>query len=470
MGGALGLILAFWLRDFLWALRPPAFPDSMDISLDGRVLGFTFLLSVVTGVLFGLAPVLQMRRPNLVPALKNEVPQLSGTLRRANAGNLLVVTQVAISLLPLIGAGLFLRSLSNAQQFSPGFQVENEAVLSFDLGTLGYDEPTGKQFYRRVMERVKTLPGVENVAMAESLKLYPFGYLMRTVFMDGQGRGSGEGEMVRTNNITSTYFDTMRIPLVRGRVFTEADREGSMPVAVINETMAKRFWGGKDAVGQRFFFFGADQPTEVIGIVHDTKYQSLLEEEKPYIYVPLEQVYSTPVYLHVRTSGKPEQVLQMMRKEVQSMDPNLGLGTAWTMAEVFERNLWAPRLGAALLSAFGLLALCLAGIGIYGVMSYSVNQRRREIGIRMSLGARKVDVLRLMLQDGMLLVVVGLGLGLLAASAMGKSLSGFLFGLSGTDVGMFTAGTLILASAALCANYIAARRSTAVNPVDVLKS
>jgi predicted permease len=471
-GGVVGLLLAVWTRGLLWSMRPPSFPANLDIDPDARVLLFTLVISVVTGVVFGLAPALQMTKVNLVPALKGAVAGtgVRVTSRKLQLVDLLTSLQVAVSMLPLIGAILCLRSLGNAQHFDPGFRIQDELVVSFDLGSIGYSESRGQQFYQAALQRIDSLPGVRSAAFAESLKLYPFGYMMHTVYLKGKGPAADAGELIRTNAVTPSYFATLDVPLRKGRLFTDADDDTHPSVAIVNETMARHAWPQQEPVGKRFYFFGYDQPIEVVGVVRNTKYQTLLEEPKSYIYLPLRQSYATPIYLHLRTSKDPAALLPAVRKTLLAMQPDLGLGTTWTLAEVFDRSLWAPRLSATLLGTFGLLALALAGMGIYGVVAYSVDRRRREIGIRMSLGANQPDVVSLLFRSGMAPVLGGLLIGVLTAFLLGRIVSGFLYGLTGTDLQTFALATALLALAAAAAALVAAHRSTRFSPLEVLKT
>jgi predicted permease len=469
LGGAMGLILAYWGRDLLWAFRPPFFDQNdIDLSLDGRVLGFTITLSLLTGIIFGLFPALQVSRPDLVGELKDKNSQSSRASGIFNLRNLLVVFQVALSLVALIGAGLFLRSLSNAQQLNPGFETEKLLVLSFNVGAQGYTDVRGQEFYRQVQERVGSLPGVSSAVVATNPPLA--GGLMRSVSIEGQeAPPGGRGILTMINAIGTKYFETLGIPIIRGRSFTETDRENMPKVAIVNEAMAKRFWSGDDPIGKRFKFFGDDNPIEVVGIAKDTSIINLGEDSRPLVYLPLLQNYSAFITLHVRSSGDPSTITATVRKEVQAMDQNMPLTGVSTIDEIINQALWAPRIGASLLAIFGLLALLLASVGIYGVLSYTVNQRSREIGIRMALGAQTRDILNLFLKQGMALVLAGVVLGLGAGFILTRLIANLLYGVTAADPITFAGTALLLSFVALCATIIPARKAAKVDPMVALR-
>ncbi|HEX8144507.1 MAG TPA: ABC transporter permease [Pyrinomonadaceae bacterium] len=469
LGGAFGLFLAYWSLQLLWAFRPPFFnQNALSLGLDGRVLGYTTLLSVLTGIIFGLVPALQSTRTDLVSELKEKNNPLSPTRRRFNLRSVLVVAQVALSLVALVGAGLFLRSLRNAQQLNPGFETEKLMVISFDLGAQGYNEARGREFDRQVQARVEAIPGVRSAAVASNAPLNA-GFL-RSVFIEGQEPPpGGRGILTLVNTVGTKYFETMGIPLLRGRDFSEADQENSVKVVVVNEAMARRFWPNEDATGKRFKFFGDDFMSEVVGVVRNSDSVNLGEDPRPLAYLPLSQNYAAAVTLHVRTDADPRTVLPSVRREVQALDPNLPLVAVSPISEVLDQVLWAPRMGAALLAVFGLLALILAAVGIYGVLGYSVTQRTHEIGLRMALGAQRSDVLKMVVSQGLMLTFIGIGVGLLAALLLTRFMSSLLYGVAATDPLTFIAVSLILALVAILAAFIPARRATKVDPMIALR-
>jgi predicted permease len=475
LAGALGLIIAFWARDLLWAFRPPFMAQnaiSLDLSLDPKVLGFTIGLSLLTGLIFGVVPAVRASRPDLVDVLKERSAQSRGLHHLFGVRSLMVMAQVALSLVALVGSGLFLRSLWNAQQIDPGFEAKNLLVLNMDLGTQGYDAPRGREFYRQVIEKVNALPMVQAAGLSTNA---PFaGGFMRTVFPQGvDTTDRRNGVLTPFNSVDVSYFEAMGIPILRGRGFAPTDTASTTMVAVINEALAKRIWPNAEPIGQRFTVFGEAWVFEVVGVARHAKYQTLGEEPQPIVYVPLEQHYMPGVTLHVRTKTDPAAAVSAVRGEVQAMDRNMPLTGVNTMAQIFDQVLWAPRMGATLLGVFGFLALFLASLGIYGVMSYSVTQRTHEIGIRMALGAQTSDVLRLILGQGALIagigVVAGLGVGFALTRVAQSQMAGLLFNVKATDPVTFAGTAVVLGVVALVASYLPARRATRVDPMVALR-
>jgi predicted permease len=468
LGAGLGLVLAAWGRTFLWSLRPPNIPGSLDVSLDLRVLLFTFVVALATGLASGLAPVSQIFSPALVRGLKGE-----GTAQRGGGGrrlkNALVVGQVALSVVALVIAGLFLRSLWNAQRIDPGFAADHLLSVSFNVGAQGYDETRGRALYERVVARARTVPGVRAAALGEWQVLK--GMLpMRPIGMDGIEVASKQQPIyLQSQSVGPGYFETVGIPILHGRGFDGADRGDSRPVVVINETMAGHFWPGQDALGKRFTFLDDNRTLAVVGIARNSKYNSLGEGPVPFAYLPVGQRYAPGMTLYARTAGSPAALLETVRKEVQALDRGLPIADAVTIAGVLRESLWSARLGAILLSIFGLLGLILAGVGIYGVMTHHVEQRRREIGIRMALGARSGDVVRLVLLQAMALVGIGIVLGLAGAVATTRLLTRLLFGVGGGDLPTFAVTVAVLTLLALAASFLPARRASGIDPYTVLK-
>jgi putative ABC transport system permease protein len=470
IGGIAGLLLAYWAQGVLWSFRPPFLqPDAVDLHPDLRVLMFTIGVSIVTGIVFGLAPAVQASRPDLVVELKEKTGAPSGSNRLFSLRNMLVAAQIALSLVALIGAGLFLRSLQHAQRINPGFDAEHLAVMSFDLGAQGYTEERGRQFEQRVLERSASVPGVQAVAVGSTVPLLFQGGFARTVFLEGQDTSDRRaGKLVQISVVSAHYLETLGIPLMRGRALSNLDQPNTPVSVVINETMAKRFWPEQDAIGKRFKFFGQQNFNQVVGIAKDSKYNFIGEEPTPFIYQATTQVYQPQLSLFVK-AARPEAVLGTVRGEVQQLDRNLPLTGVFTLTEIFDQSLWAPRMGASLLAVFAGLSLILAVIGIYGVMAYSVNQRRRELGIRMALGASQGEVLRLVVQQGLRLTTMGVIVGLAVSFAASRLIATMLFDVSPTDVVTFVAVPLMLALAALMASYIPARRATRIDPMVALR-
>ena len=484
VGGLLGLLLAYWGRNALWSLRPP-FLDAtlLDLSLNGRVFLFALGLSLITGLVFGLVPALQAAKSSTVSGLKKEGEGAEKAQRGFNLREALVVLQVALSLVALAGSGLFLRSLLQANQVSPGFEVDHVAVTGVDVSTMGYDPARGEQFFDQVLELAKALPGVDSVALSTNVPFAQPGF-MRSTLAQGQDPAEyGNGVLVPTNVVSPDYFRTLSVPLLQGRDFGSEDRPDTVPVAIVNRAAVHQFWpelvaegsGGVDpgVLGRWVQFYGEPFNREVVGVVEDTKQNSVGEPPQPQIYLPRKQNYRDFLSLFVRTSGDPSAALGTVVREVKQLDPQLALPGGQTLSQVLTASLWAPRMGAILLGVFGVLALVLACIGIYGVMANSVQQRSREIGIRMALGAQRRDVLSMVLRRGMLLVGIGLGAGLVLAQvvilATDRFLTGLLFGIRPTDVTTFAGTMAILALVALLANLVPARRATRVNPIRVLR-
>jgi predicted permease len=469
IGGAAGLLLAYWAQGLLWSFRPPFLAaDAIDLHPDTRVLLFTLAVSVATGIIFGMAPAIQASRPDLVVELKEKTSAPSGSHRLFSLRNVLVSAQVALSLVALVGAGLFLRSLQNAQRISPGFDAGHLAVLSFDLGAQGYTEERGRQFQQRVLERAAAVPGVQSATVASTVPLFAGGFA-RTVFLEGQdGSDRRAGRLVQIGVVGAQYLETVGIPLMRGRTLSARDQPNTPNAVVINETMAKRFWPDQDAIGRRFKFFGQDFFNEVVGIAKDSKYNFIGEEETPFIYQATTQVYQPQLSLFVK-AAQPQAVLGTVRGEIQQLDRNLPLTGVFTLNEIFDQALWAPMMAASLLATFAGLSLVLSVIGIYGVMAYAVSQRTRELGIRMALGASRGDVLRLVVMQGLRLTVMGVVFGLAVSFAITRLIVSLLYSVSPTDIVTFTVVPLLLAVAALVASYLPALRATRIDPMVALR-
>ncbi|HWZ76802.1 MAG TPA: ABC transporter permease [Candidatus Sulfotelmatobacter sp.] len=468
-GGAAGLVLAFAGRRLLWAFRPPFIENNdLDLALDSHVLLFTLGLALLTGIIFGLAPAIKASRADVAEALKAGGRGGSGTWTRGPLRSILIVSEVALALITLVGAGLFIRSMENAQRTDFGFESKRLFVMAVDLGALHYDEAHGQQFYRDAIQRVNAPPMVQAAAVASNLPLG--GGLERTVFPEGKDETSGyRGTLTQLNDVSPGFFDTLRIPLTKGRSFTDLDKNQTTPVAVINEAMARHFWPDQDAIGKRFHFFGDPKLLEVVGIVGNTVINQVGEDPQPLAYLPLTQDYPPAATVQVRTSGDPRAVIATVRSQIQGLDPNLAITNVQTVEDVLNQGLWAPRMAAALLTLFGGLALALAAIGVYGVLSYSVNQQTREIGIRMALGATPSGVLRWVVGQGLRLAGAGVLVGVVAGLGLMHFMGSLLFGVSTHDPETFGTVILVLGMIALLACYLPARRATKVNPLVALR-
>jgi predicted permease len=465
-GGAAGLLLAFWAKDFVWSMRPPFIAlNLVDLTIDSRVLLFTLVISVVTGLVFGLAPAIQSSRPNVVDALKDE-------MRTAGAGrgarffrNGLVIAQMALSIVSLVAGGLFLRSLESAHRIDPGFETEKLAVLLVNPGQAGYDRSQAEEFYDRVLREIQGSPEVASAVWATNLPL--FGGFQRSVFLEGQPEEQA-GVLVLTNGVDPGYFSTLGTPLVSGRDFTVVDREGSVPVTIVNEKMAENFWPGANPLGRRFRFYGDDFFTEVVGVAKTAKYFTLGEDPRPVAFYPRRQGFSDAMVLYVRSLREPEPALAAAREVVRNIDSRVPITNTSTVADLIDQSLFAPKLAALLLASLGGLALALASVGLYGVMAYSVTQRSQEIGLRMALGAAQGDVLGMVLKQAMILVAIGGAFGLIASLAVSNVIATILFG-SARDPLTFVAVPTTLAAVALVASLVPALRASRVDPLAALR-
>ena len=479
MGGALGLVLALWVRDLLWSFAPPTpFQIGLDTSLDANVLGFAALISLAGGLFFGLVPAIQSSRPDLSTELKTG-HQREGAVRKLSVRNVLVIAQVSLSLVALVSAGLLMRSFQNTLNIPPGFRTENVLTVSFSLLDNQYlNETTGQSFLNRLQEEVQALPGVNSADVGSNLPFF-FGGISRTVFIEGRDAGEGEdGVLVATSTVGPDYLRTMDIPVLRGRDFRGIEpRKSEIDVgpqyAIINETMADRFWPGEDALGRRYKLYGDETSVEVIGIAKDVKYGQLAETPTPYMYLPLQQSYRdarTTMNLFVHTAGPASSLGGPVQEVFRRLDPNLPLTGVRPMAAVVDQSMWLPSMGAWLVAVFGALALFLAGIGVYGVISFSVSQRTHEIGLRMALGAKPTDAMGLVVRQGLILALIGVVVGTVLSLAVTRVLATFLVGIDALDPAVFGGVAVILTLVAALASYLPALRATKVDPVSALKT
>ena len=468
-GGLCGAGLAALINSSIRNLRLPVDVDLLfDLRTDWRVLTFTLLLSLATGILFSLIPALQSSKPQLVPALKDET-SMAG-FRRSRLRNGLVVVQVALSLVLLISAALIVRGLQAAQKVRPGFTPENRVALSFDLPLQGYDEARGRGFYDQVLQRAAALPQIESVAVTDNLPL-GLNYNSATIYVEG-------AEFTSMSNLPlgipisvgPGYFETMGIPL-RGRDFRMDENKVENRVAVVNETFARRFFPGQDPIGKRFNYGGPDKPFwEIVGVVPDGKYTSLGEDPKAAVYQPFFRDYEGGATVIAKVRGDARAGLNALKQVVQQLDPALPIYSQKTLTEHMGTSLFPARMAAIALGSFGVLALVLAAVGIYGVMSHVVAGRTREIGLRMALGAQLSDVQMLIVRQGMWLAAIGSLIGLALALTGARLLKSFLYGVSATDPITFTGIGLLLLTIALLACWIPARRASRVSPMIALRA
>lgn len=472
-GGLVGLILNVQLINLLTALKPAVpLPVNVEFHTDWRVLSFTLLVSILTGIMFGLVPALQASKHELVPALKDQSQQ-PGRRSALTLRHALVVGQVSLSIVVLIGAGLFLRSLNHARAINPGFDAEHILTLSFNTAAQKYDATKAGQFYEQLSSRVQGLPGVQNVSIAQSAPLsyfYSPAFASPVVVEGHEPPAAEDVPPVGNNTIGPNFFRTLGIPMLSGREFTDQDREGAPRVAIVNETLVRNLFPNGNPIGQRLRVL-TRQPSscEIIGVVKDSKYRSLGEDPMPYVFLPYLQNPQPVMALHVRTNGNPKDLVAAVRQEVHALDPNLPAFNVISLAENIDISLFPARFGAVLLGVFGSLALLIASIGIYGVMSYRVSERTHEMGIRMALGARVRDVLRLVISQGMWLTTIGVVTGTGLALVATRVVKSYLYDVSPTDPLTFAGIAILLIGVALLACYIPARRATKVDPLVALR-
>ncbi|HEX8775381.1 MAG TPA: ABC transporter permease [Pyrinomonadaceae bacterium] len=473
MGGAAGLLLALWGIDALGALIPENIPRANEIGVDSRMLGFTLLISLLTGLIFGLAPSLQASKTDINEALKDGTRGASTGSGRNRFRGMLVVSEIALALVLLVGAGLLIRSFMRLQQVDPGFEpksvVAMEIVLPF-IAPSNYKEPEQQAaFFRQTLERAATLPGVQAATVVSSLPLSG-AFESTDVIIEGQPEPpNGDWPPANYTMVSADYFRVMSIPLMKGRALTERDTKESPGVVVINETMARHYWPGEDAIGKRLTMGFEKTPREVVGVVGDVRQNSLDVETPLAVYLPYQQFPYPGMTLVVRTVSDPASMAAAVRREVQAIDASLPVSNVRSMDEVVATSVSQRRFNMTLLGIFASVALLLSAVGIYGVMSYSVTQRTHEIGIRIALGAGSRDILRLVVGQGMLLTLIGVALGLAASLVLTRLMASLIYGVSATDPLTFAGVSLALALVALLACLIPARRATKVDPMEALR-
>ena len=492
-GGAMGVLLGAWTLKPLLALNPAGQAAQMagvslpEIGIDATVLLFALGLSVLSGILFGLVPALQAARPNLNDPLKEDTARSTGGRAGRIARIGLVVGEVAVALLVLTGSALLVKSFAGLTATDPGFRPEGVLTMKLSLPEARYGDPAAlERFSNQIVERVSGLPGVERATVASTLPLEGGPDLTFTIEGKWPGGDSQEGVGGAQYRASSAgYFETLGIPLARGRLLTAADSQNSELVAVINETAAKRYWPGEDPIGQRIHVgmpfapeLADPQPRRIVGIVKDVREGGLQEAAPPILYLPLGQVAPPlavmfvrllPINVAVRTQGKPAGLLESVQKEIWAIDPQQPITDVSTMEDVVARSVGSYRFNMILMGGLAFLALVLAAVGIYGVLSYLVHQRTREIGVRMALGATAGHVLRMVVRQGLIAVVIGVALGLAFSFGATRLLASLLVGVSATDPLTFVLAPLVLAAVALFASSLPARRASHLSPVVALR-
>jgi len=466
-GGALGLLFTFWTSGLVSGLLTTTDdPLLLEISPNVRVLAFTLLASVATVLLFGVAPALKASRVDLVPTLKDSNAATPVFRRGPSLQNLLVITQVALSLMLLAGAGLFVRSLWKLQGIDKGFTGGNVMAFSLNMDLQGYDKSRGAGFYAAAVEDLSSVPGIESVTLASSLPATAGG---RNMQLGPNETRPAVNEKVSIDivSVAPRFFETTGLSLLRGRDFRRIDSDKSAKVMIVNETMARKFWPQADPVGQSFQ--EGEDTYEVVGVARDTKYRHLRETPAMTMYLPLTQAYVPTMNLLIRTPADPTSFVAPVQNRLRSIEPAITIYNVRTLLEHVGRSLYIERMESIILGTLGLLALILTAIGVYGVVTYSVTQRTRELGIRMALGAQRRDVFKLVLRKGLILVVWGSAIGLLACYWLSRLISNQLYGVSPNDPATLISVAVLLGAVALLASYIPARRATKVDPLVALR-
>lgn len=467
LGGAAGVAIATWTSQSLGSLMPPLpYPVLISASVNPRVLAFSAIVVVLATVVFGLAPALQGSRAALQDTLR-AAGSIGTTVRRARLRRILVASQIALATVLLVCAGLFARTLSRAGLVDPGFTQKQAVLVSFDLNSIGYNSEKGRAFYTQAAAALESLPEVKSATFTTILPLSIGGSADTSPAIEGYTPRANEEVVVYYGMVAPKHFETMGIPIVDGRAIDDRDLDGRANVVVINETMARRYWAGRSAVGGRLRT-GDDWRT-VVGVAKDGKYRSLSEPPQSLMYFPIQQVYRSGPNLVVATNGPAGASVASVRRAIGSVAPELALYDVRTMEEHLKMSVTIPRLGAILLSVFGGLALVLAAIGLYGVVAFAVSQRRREIGVRMALGAARGTILKQILGEAAWTSGIGLAAGLLLAFAAAPALKDLLVNLSPTDAVTYSATAALLMAVTLVASWLPARRAAGVNPVDALR-
>jgi predicted permease len=467
-GGGVALLITFWTAGSLMKFMPDTdFPLGLTIGTDRTVMFATLVIALLTGIIFGILPALRSSGVAPITVLKEDSSSASGTLRRARLASGLVVAQISLSLLLLICAGLFIRSVRSAQQIYPGFNSHNVWIASYDLFTAGYSEGTGGEFDRQLVAKLEALPEVQSVSLSNRV---PLGFSGGSTSVKPEGYISQPNEVMETQAavITPNYFNTMQIPIVKGRDFSAQDIKSSQRVAIVSEGFAERYWPHQEALGKQLNSDFTDEWYTVVGVARDTKVKSLNETSTPFVYLPLYQYYKAEMMINARVARDPLTVGKSIQDAVHELNSDLVMYNVNTLESQELFASFGQRVAGTFVGAFGLLALVLAAVGIYGVTAYTTRQRTHEIGIRMALGASKEDILRLVLGHGLRLTLIGLGFGLAASFALTRYLSGLLLGVTSHDALTFFSVAILLCAVSLFACFIPTRRAMRVDPMVAL--
>jgi len=473
MGGVAGVLIAAAGLDLIVALAPANIFRIEKIHIDATVLAFTAIASLLSGLLFGLAPALNVGSADLNSMLKEGGRGNTSDSKRHKFRSVLIVAEVALSLILLTGAGLAMRSFLRLQAVDPGFKAEHILAVRMSVSTTKYNsKPKVFAFYTGVMDRIKTLPGVQSVALTNSLPPYQLD-VSDSFTIEGKPTSAEQTPLAAVLIVTPEYFSTMGVPVVRGRGFNDQDRLDSPEVVMINETLARRYFPNEDPIGKRMKIGGPERPNtswmEIVGVAHDVKYDGLETPTDPTYYFPYAQLPVTGQDMIIKASTDPASLVNAVRNEIRNIDKDVPLGRVTTLEDRMFEAVGAPRFRTTLLALFASIALLLAGVGIYGVLSYSITLRTHEIGVRMSLGASRADVLRLVIRDGMVLAIIGAAIGLAGSLAITRVMSGVLFQVSPHDPFTFAAMSGVMLFVAFLACFIPARRATRVDPMVALR-
>jgi predicted permease len=469
LASAGGLLAADWCRNLLVLFFPPQGVQlNLAAEIDLRVLAFNAAVCIVAALAFGLFPAIQNSKLDIVAGLKAEAAGVVGSeRRRSRIRSTLVLAQVALCFVLLVGEGLFFRSLLGMQRESPGFSTQEVLNASIDLFAAGYDEARGKSFQDELISRIESRPGVESAAFARVPPFSYRGYSTGPILVEGYQPRSDEVPSAEYNEVGPAYFATLGIPLIAGREFTRQDNETALPVTVINQSFAARYWPGQDAVGKRLQLKG--HWLQVVGVAHDAKYRSFMEGSKAFLYVPLRQAYSGQVMLHIRTRQAPEALATILAYEVHSLDANLAPSAVITMKQQVDSSTSAQQIAVTLLGVFGGLALLLAAIGLYGTMSYAVSQRMREFGLRVALGAETSDVVLLVVSLGVTPALGGVLIGSIASFELTRLVAPLLYKVNPRDIASFALAVIVMLVVSAVAYILPAWRAMRLDPARVLR-